>query len=160
MAQNKYASFYLGDDLFGIDILLVREINRNIEITPVDLAHNAICGLINLRGQMVTIFDLSILLGREKSTITGDTCCIILKTNSEIAEFIQDGAIKDSTSDDMTGFIVDRISDIVTPESLTYELPPASLSGIDRQCIDTIVKLESELMVVLKLSSVLNLNKQ
>jgi purine-binding chemotaxis protein CheW len=160
MAQQKIASFFIGDALFGIDILLIREINRTIEITPVDLAHEAIRGLINLRGQLVTIFDLSILLGSGKTELSDTTCCIVLKTRSELADYLQAGLIHDTLSDDMTGFIVDKIGDIIAPDETMFEAPPASISGVNRQFIEKIVKLENELLVILKLSSILSLNKQ
>jgi purine-binding chemotaxis protein CheW len=160
MAQQKFASFFIGDALLGIDILLIREINRSIEITPVDLAHEAIRGLINLRGQLVTIFDLGILLGTGKTELTDSSCCIVLKTRNELADFIAAGLIHDAPSDDMTGFVVDKVGDIISPDAATFEAPPASISGVSRQFIEKIAKLENELLVILKLSSILSINKQ
>ena len=57
MALKQFASFYLGDNLFGIDVRLIREINRNIDITVVDSAPEFVRGLLNLRGQIVTVID-------------------------------------------------------------------------------------------------------
>ena len=49
MTERQFVTFYLGNDLFGVDILLVREINRNLDITPVDWAPAFVRGLLNLR---------------------------------------------------------------------------------------------------------------
>lgn len=157
MAQKKYASFYIGDTLFGIDILLVREINRSIEITPVDLVTESIRGLINLRGQLVTIFDLGIQLGIRKTEQTGATRCIILKTNNEITNLPNAEELDDSTSDDFVGFLVDKIGDIVTTDTDSIESPPAHLSGVERKFIKGVFKLDKKLLIILNTESILTI---
>ena len=57
--MTLYTTFKVHDQLFGIEVLLVREINQQMDITYVQKAPEYIRGLINLRGQIVTIFDLS-----------------------------------------------------------------------------------------------------
>ena len=155
MAQKKFASFYIGDTLFGIDILLVREINRSIEITPVDLVVESIRGLINLRGQLVTIFDLGVQLGIRKTEQTRATRCIILKTNNEIANLPNAEELDDSTSDDFVGFLVDKIGDIVTADTDIIEPPPAHLTGIERKFIKGVFKLDKKLLIILNTESIL-----
>ena len=127
MPEKKFSSFYLGESLFGIDILLVREINRSVDITPVDLVSESILGLINLRGQLVTIFDLGTQLGLGKTDISKSSRCVVLKTTDEISGYQQSQQISDSTSEDMVGFMVDRIGDIITVDSQNIEPPPAQL---------------------------------
>jgi len=160
MALNKYATFYIGDALFGIDILLVREINRNIEITPVDLAHDSIRGLINLRGQLVTMFDLGILIGLGQTTLSEDTCSVVLKSRSEIADTANFREVKESLGDDICGFVVDKIGDIISADSTQSEAPPASVSGIRRDSIDHVIRLEEDLLVILNISTLFSLSKQ
>jgi purine-binding chemotaxis protein CheW len=155
MAQRKFASFYIGDTLFSIDIILVREINRSIEITPVDLVVDSIRGLINLRGQLVTIFDLGIQLGMEKTVITESTRSVILKTNSEVANLFNNTELEDSTSDDVVGFLVDKIGDIITTDTGSIQSPPAHLTGIQRKFIKGVYKLESELLIILNCANLL-----
>lgn len=160
MALNKYATFYIGEALFGIDILLVREINRNIEITPVDLAHESIRGLINLRGQLVTMFDLGILIGLGETTLSETSCSVVLKSRGEIADIPGFNAVKESLGDDICGFIVDKIGDIITADSSLSEAPPASVFGIRRDSIDHVIKLEDDLLVVLNIATLFLLSKQ
>ena len=56
-------------ELFGIDIGLVKEINRKIKYTEVPGAPEHIVGLYNMRGQVVTIFDVACILHKRKSDI-------------------------------------------------------------------------------------------
>lgn len=160
MALNKYATFYIGDALFGIDILLVREINRNIEITPVDLAHESIRGIINLRGQLVTMFDLGILIGLGATTVSDETCSVVLKSRGDIADTTDFKAVKEALGDDICGFVVDKIGDIISADSTQYEAPPASVSGIRRDSIDHVIRLDEDLLVILDISTLFSLSKQ
>jgi chemotaxis signal transduction protein len=68
----------------GINILFLREINRHIDLTPVDLAPSYVCGLMNLRGQIVTVIDLGVRLGLPPRKITAETGCIVLKSFKEL----------------------------------------------------------------------------
>jgi purine-binding chemotaxis protein CheW len=158
MPEKKYSSFYLGESLFGIDILLVREINRTIDLTPVDLASESIRGLINLRGQLVTIFDLGIQLGKGKTSLSKKSRCMVLKTSSEISAYHHAGLLNDTSSDDMVGLLVDRIGDILSVDVNDIDNPPANVAGVERKFIHGIVKLETELLIILKVSELLSIN--
>ena len=59
MALRSFATVHLNDQLFGIDILLIREINRQLELSQVPHSPQFVKGLVNLRGQIVTILDLN-----------------------------------------------------------------------------------------------------
>ena len=56
--EIQFCTFFLGDELYGLDVMTVQEIVRPQMMTPVPLAHSAVRGLINLRGQIVTALDL------------------------------------------------------------------------------------------------------
>ena len=64
----RILTFYLEGELFGIDIGLVKEINRKIKYTEVPGAPEHIVGLYNMRGQVVTIFDVACILHRGNPT--------------------------------------------------------------------------------------------
>lgn len=57
------ATFYIRDALCGMDILKVQEINKHMDITKVPQAPEYVTGILNLRGQIVTIIDLGRKLG-------------------------------------------------------------------------------------------------
>lgn len=136
MNSKQFVTFRIDDYLLGIDILKVREINRFLDITPVQHAREHIRGLINLRGQTVTVFDLGIRLGLKYREITGESHNIILKN-------------------DLVGLLVDSIGDVVEAQNHAIENPPANVGEIEGKFIEGVVTLEDELLVVLSSEKIL-----
>lgn len=131
-------SFRLGQRLLGLDIRQVREINRALDITPVQHARPHVRGLVNLRGQIVTVFDLGVRLGLSPQEITADTHNVVLK------------------SDDV-GLLVDAVGEAVEVGQGQMEPPPANLNGITGGFIQEVVKLADDLLVVLAVDKILAL---
>ncbi|MDD5673019.1 MAG: chemotaxis protein CheW, partial [Chitinivibrionales bacterium] len=153
MAQQQFTSFYVGENLFGIDIRLIREINRNTEITPVDSAPDFIRGLLNLRGQIVTVIDVGIRMGLRLNPEKIDTSrVIVLKTSGELAARRGDNDPVEETSRDLVALYVDKIGDMVTFEAKEIEAPPANIGQIQGKFIGGIAKLEKELLIIIKIT--------
>ena len=155
--MRSFASFTIDNKLFGIDILLIREINRQLDMSPVAHTPDFIRGLVNLRGQIVTILDLKKRLGRASTQIGQDTHNIILKSDSELSG-MRDELDDDNltTCIDKIGLLVDAIGDVITVEDeSTIEPPPANLNDIDGQFLSGVVKLENQLLAVLNVSQIL-----
>lgn len=151
--ERQFSTFFLGDALFGLDILMVNEINRQMDITPVDQAQDFVAGLLNLRGQIVTVLDLGVRLSLGPRTITPNSCIIVLKTNAEILERGQQ--VEEGTADDVVGLLVDRIGDMVTVEDGALEPPPANMGGVDGRFMSGVAKLANSLLVVLRAKAIL-----
>lgn len=155
MPVKQFATFIIDEHLFGINVLLVREINPHTNITPVDLAPEFVRGLMNLRGQIVTIIDPAVCLGIGKRDITPRSRCIVLKTAKEIEEREDAaGLIADAVNDNV-GLLVDVIGDMVSADTRNIELPPANIGDIDGKFMDGVYKLDGRLMIVLKTGEVL-----
>ncbi|MBV1776452.1 chemotaxis protein CheW [Burkholderiaceae bacterium DAT-1] len=71
-------TFILGEDLFGIEINHIREIIEFEGITHVPMMPGFVRGIINLRGSVVPVIDLSIRFGRHETSIKPTTCVAIL----------------------------------------------------------------------------------
>jgi len=136
MMSRQFITFRLGDHMIGLDILKVREINRLLDITPVQHAPAHVMGLVNLRGQAVTVFDLGIRLGMEAGTITDRTHNIILKP-------------------DDVGLLVDSIGDVEEATMEEEESPPANVAQIGAEFMECVVKLRNELLVILSPEKIL-----
>ncbi|MEB3246025.1 MAG: chemotaxis protein CheW [Vampirovibrionales bacterium] len=152
-STQNIATFTLGNDLFGVDIRYVREINRQLDLTPVPHAPAFVEGLLNLRGQIVTVLDLKKRLGVGKTQLGDHTHNVILKTEGEFSEIRtrSDGDTLDERPlmNDLTSLLVDDIADVVTIDANAVEPAPANLELIDRRYIAGIVKLDKRLLTVL-----------
>lgn len=125
----------MNDSLFGIDIVLIREINRNVEYTSVPGARPYIVGLFNMRGQVVTLFNLSRLIGIRKEDGKLRTTCIILKAPANDPNQI--------------GFLIDKPGDVIDLDKEDCEVPPANVVGVEGEYISQVVKLKDQLLMIL-----------
>jgi purine-binding chemotaxis protein CheW len=153
--MSQYSTFRLGDRLFGLDLMMIREINRILDITPVPHAKPHIRGLINLRGQIVTILDLGVRLGLARQEVGEDSHNIILKTTSELAA-VRHGTGDYSTSADLVGFLVDAIGDVVEADEATIEPPSANVSEAEGGFLSGVIKTDAGLLVLLDINEVLH----
>mgnify|MGYP006278877651 CR=1 FL=1 len=153
--REQYATFYLGDGLFAVNVLLVQEINRNLEITEVDPSPEYVVGLMNLRGQIVTILDLGVRLGLQKRTCTRDSCCVILKTNEAIGRMNLGEELKGRTSEGFVGLLVDNVDEMVEVEESDIEQPPANVNGVESTYLRGVMKRDEKLAALVDMQRIL-----
>lgn len=154
--MKQFITFRLNKQLFGINIYLVREINQNLEITPVPKTHNYVRGLINLRGQIVTILDLRVRLGRPAGDIQENNHNIILKTNHEIAK-LRGLDIDDEYCgrDDGIGLLVDELGDVVEIDESSIDPRPANVDEMEGRFFSGVIQLKNDLLVLLRMPEIL-----
>ena len=138
--QKQYCTLRVADLLLGIEVGEIQEIIRDTSFTPVPMAHPAIRGLINLRGQIVTAIDL-----RRRTGLTPPV---------DGAEYI---TMVLGTAEEPLALVVDSVGDVVEVDTEAFEPPPDTLRGEERRMIDGAYKLERELLLVLNLRVVLDL---
>ena len=139
--KGKLLTFYLNKQLFGIDITTVKEINRNIDYTIVPGAPEHIIGLFNMRGQIVTLFDLSGMLGYQRTCENRQLSCVILKNTQG--------------EPDYTGFLIDYPGSVVDVAEDLCEPPPANTKNIDNNYITEVVKTPGQLITVINKHAIL-----
>lgn len=147
--MQQFTTFYVGDTFFGINILQVREINNMLRYTPVPDSVEFIKGLLNLRGQIITIFDLAKRIGRDNSEIKNATRNLILKTDQETIALRDKGLIKSKVGNDAVGFIIDRIGDVVEVSDDQIAPAPANSGDVAKEFISGVVELENDLLILL-----------
>ncbi|HEX72919.1 MAG TPA: hypothetical protein ENN65_06355 [Candidatus Hydrogenedentes bacterium] len=155
--MKRFTTFKIEDQWFGLDVLLVREINQHLEITPVQTAAEYIRGLINLRGQIVTIMDLGKRLGLGDHQTGDDSHVIVLKTNEELAH-LRAGAEADAlkTTSDPVGLLVGAIGNVIECDEADIEAAPANVGGVSARFLSGVIKLESDLVVLLHIAIIVN----
>jgi len=132
VASGQFATFYVADLFFGVDVLKVQEVLRFQQMTRVPLAPDVIEGLINLRGQIVTAIDMRRRLELPPRQ-DGLTPMNMVVRSGECA----------------VSLLVDEIGDVIEVESSTYEQPPESLNPEARELIRGVYKLKDRLLLVL-----------
>lgn len=137
--ELEYATFHVGDVLLGIEIREVQEINRNLDLTVVPHGPAHVRGVMNLRGEVVTVVDLRVVFGLSAIEVARSTRNIVL-----------------SSGDERISLLVDGIADVVTAREDRIESPPGNLSGIEDRFFSGVYRLESELLLIVDVEEVLS----
>ncbi|MEN1678223.1 MAG: chemotaxis protein CheW [Planctomycetota bacterium] len=136
--EKQYATFHVGELLLGVDIRVVQEINRQVDVTRVPNAPPHVRGVINLRGEVATVIDLRTVLGLPAAESTRDTRNLIVHSQGEAI-----------------GLWVDSIADIVTVAGGDVLATPANVNGVDGKFFLGVSPQESKLLVLLDVERVL-----
>lgn len=151
-SQRQYCTFLIEGRLFGVDILHVKEINRELEFTPVFHAPDEVKGYVNIRGQIHLVLDLRMILGFKSKESDTDSCVLLFK--QEIAEPF--------------GVLVDKIGDVVnvSPEKIEdrFKIDDVATASNDHlstneNMIEGLCKLKDNLLVILKPKNFLSVIK-
>jgi purine-binding chemotaxis protein CheW len=137
-SELQFATFHVGELLLGIDIHMVREINRNLSLTRVPHSAPAVQGVINLRGEVVTIIDLRTVLGLPPAAVLRDRRNIIVQADGE-----------------QIGLIVDRVADVVTTSADRIDPKPENLRSVDAGFFSGVFKFDRGLLVILDVAETL-----
>ncbi|MDR3669349.1 MAG: chemotaxis protein CheW [Holophaga sp.] len=155
--MTQYSTFFLGGRCFGLPILSVREIIRTCEITPVPLAPPHVRGLINLRGQIVTILDLAVRLGIRDRPDPLESHVVVL-TGGEAPAGARERSAEAGAGEAMAGFLVDGIGDVVEADPGQTKPAPANVSEAEGKLLAGVLQADSGLLALLDLEGVLHGN--
>ncbi len=128
-----FTTFFVGEDLFGIEVMKVQEVTNTPTIIPVPLAPNFVRGLINLRGQIATAFGLKELF------------CLEQKKAQEQMSVVcrMDG--------NLVSLMIDSVGDVVEVDSNSGEPPPNTIPASVRQFVKNVYKMNGTLLSILDL---------
>jgi purine-binding chemotaxis protein CheW len=139
----QLVSFKIGNEEFGINILIVQEIIKTVQITKIPNSPSFVEGIINLRGKVIPVIDLRVRLNLEKKPQDKDTRIIVLEINSKTI-----------------GFIVDEVNEVLRiPKSIT-EPPPEMVTGLNSEFITAIGKLDDRLITLIDLEKILSTDEK
>ena len=136
---RMFCTFRVNDQLFGVDILDVKEVTAETTFTRVAHAPDEVLGLVNIRGHIYLALDLHRLLGLPATVVTVDSRLVLFKPSVGHA----------------FGVVVDEIADIRTVDAdhiepftrADHQAAAAILGRAD--LIDCVCQLDGELLVVL-----------
>jgi len=137
--EREFCTFLLDRFLFGVDVLKVQEVLRYQEMSRVPLAPPVVRGLINLRGQIVTAFDLRKRLGFGERPADRLPANVVVRT--------EEGTV---------ALLVDEIGEVIQVDAGAFERPPDTITGVSREFITAVYKLSDRLLMILDIAKVIN----
>jgi purine-binding chemotaxis protein CheW len=143
---DQYLSFELGKELYCVDILKVSEIRGWQEPTLLPNAPEYIKGVINIRGDIVPVFDLRLKFGLGQIEYTKQTVIIVLKTYTMKAE-------------KSIGVVVDRVSDVFYFDPEAIREAPESTASLDAFAVKGLCNHGNQVVVLLDVDKVLDLTE-
>lgn len=145
--EAQYLTFMLGGEMFAIGILGIKEIIEYGNLTVVPMMPAFVRGVINLRGAVVPVVDLSARFGRKNSDITRRSCVVIIEARAD------DGQTQD------IGLLVDTVSAVLEIPAAQIEPPPNFGAKIRADFISGMAKVEGKFVIVLEVGRVLSIDE-
>src|SRR3569833_2154315 len=139
---GQYLTFMLGREVFALGILAVKEIIEYSHLTEVPMMPAYVRGVINLRGAVVPVIDLSVRFGRQANERTRRTCIVIVEV------------LADQQPQDV-GIIVDAVDSVVEVQSSDIEPPPAFGTKLQTDFIQGMGKVNNRFVILLNVLHVL-----
>ena len=140
--DGKYLTFELARELYGLEILKVREIIGMMDITAVPQTPAFVKGLINLRGKVIPVADLRIKFGMAEMEYTERTAIIVVEISAE-------------GSSVMMGIVVDNVSEVISIAGQDIENAPNFGTRLKTEYILGMAKLKGRVIILLDIEMVL-----
>ncbi|TCK18818.1 CheW protein [Thiogranum longum] len=134
----QWVTFRLADETYGINVMQVQEVLRVSEIAPVPGAPHYVLGIINLRGNVVTVIDTRTRLGLATTEVTDSTRIVIIETARHVV-----------------GILVDCVAEVVDVATSEVESAPNVGSDESANYIQGVASRENELLILVDLNKLL-----
>ncbi|MBQ3670198.1 MAG: chemotaxis protein CheW [Treponema sp.] len=147
MAENKQiqlVTFQLGEELYGVDIMDVKEIVKVCAVRPIPNAPYYVEGIFNLRSEIIPVINLHKRFQIKK-----------LEQTDEESEF-EGGFIILNIDDNKIGIIIDKIARVVAINTDEIKAPPQMISGIGTEYISGVIRQESRYLIMLDIRRLFN----
>lgn len=143
---GQYLTFVLGSEVYALGILHIKEIIDYGNLTEVPMMPACVRGVINLRGCVVPVVDLTARFGKGKTQIAKRTGIVIVETVAES----DDGNCQD------IGIIVDAVNEVIEISQQDIEPPPSFGAGIRPDFINGMAKRDGHFIILLNVNNVLS----
>ena len=142
-AQNdkvlQYVTFRLDEETYGIDVMQIQEVLRYTEIAPVPGAPDYVLGIINLRGNVVTVIDTRRRFGLADADITDATRIVVMESDSQVM-----------------GILVDSVAEVVYLKASEIETAPNVGNEESAKFIQGVCNKNGELIILVEFDKMLS----
>lgn len=132
-------TFKLENETYGINVMQVQEILRYSDIASVPGSPDYVVGIINLRGNVVTVIDTRSRFGLVPSEITDDSRIVIIESDKQVI-----------------GILVDSVAEVVYLKQSDIEPAPHVGTEQSSQFIQGVTNREDGLLILVDLNKLLN----
>ncbi len=141
--STEYVTAMIGGQLFGLPIARVQDVFMPDRMTQVPLSSPDIAGILNLRGRIVTVIDMRCRLGVPQQKSEQPPMAIGIECRGE-----------------SYGLLIDDIREVMTLPDSMRETNPINLDPLLAQVSSGVIRLDSQLLVVLDIDRVLQVSAQ
>jgi purine-binding chemotaxis protein CheW len=143
VVQQQHLTFFLADEEYAINIQRVKEVIEYTVVTKVPKVPEWIRGVINLRGNVVPVVDLTVRFGLEESPVTKTTCIVIVEVEQDSERTVM-------------GVIADAVNQVIDLGPEDIEQPPAFGTRLRLEYLFGMGKLGKKFALILNIDSVLS----
>jgi len=140
---NRWVTFRLAEEIYGINVMQVQEVLRMTEIAPVPGAPSSVLGIINLRGNVVTVVDTRELFGLMREELTEQTRIMIVECNKIIV-----------------GLLVDSVAEVVNIQNTDIDSAPNIGNEDNSKYIQGVYSKNGEILILVDLNRLLSPDAQ
>ena len=146
--ESKKVNFYspyfkLLDETYGINVMQIKEVLRYNEIAPVPGAQSYVLGIVNLRGNVVTVIDTRVRFSLPECTISDDTRIIIIEHDGE-----------------QIGMLVDAVKEVFYLYQGEIEQSPSVGNDEALMFIQGVYQKDEELVILLDLNKMIDADNE
>ncbi|MBS3803706.1 MAG: chemotaxis protein CheW [Oleiphilaceae bacterium] len=134
----QYVTFRLENETYGIDVMQIQEVLRYTEIAPVPGAPDYVLGIINLRGNVVTVIDTRRRFGLMDAEITDASRIVVMESSNQVM-----------------GVLVDSVAEVVYLKSSEIETAPNVGNEESAKFIQGVCNKNGELIILVELDKML-----
>ena len=135
----QWVTFKLEEETYGINVMQVQEVVRYTEIAPVPGAPSYVLGIINLRGNVVTVIDTRARFGLMGAEVTDNSRIVIIEAEKQVI-----------------GILVDSVAEVVYLRSSEIDSAPNIGTEESAKFIQGVSNRDGELLILVDLNKLLN----
>jgi purine-binding chemotaxis protein CheW len=135
----QWVTFKLQEETYGINVMQVQEVLRYTEIAPVPGSPDYVLGIINLRGNVVTVIDTRTRFGLEPDEITDNSRIVIIEAEKQVI-----------------GILVDSVAEVVYLKQSEVDTAPNVGTEESARFIQGVSNREGELLILVDLNKLLS----
>src|SRR3990167_9390964 len=135
----QWVTFKLDNETYGINVMRVQEVLRYTEIAPVQGAPSYVLGIINLRGNVVTVIDTRQRFGLDSTTVTDNTRIVIIEADKQVV-----------------GILVDSVAEVVYLRQSEVETAPNVGNDESAKFIQGVCNKNGELLILVELDKMMS----